>query len=55
MESFIFPEINIEGKKPPRVNTKARLITSDEPVQAYNNKLKKIRLEQEARKIEGKR
>ena len=49
MESFIFPDINIKGKKTPRVNTKARLITSDEHVQAYNDKLQQIRLDQEAK------
>ena len=37
------------GKKPPRVNTKAHLITSNENVKAYNNKIQKIRLEQEAK------
>ena len=49
MESFIFPDINIKGKKTPRVNTKAHLITSDEHVQAYNDKLQQIRLDQEAK------
>ena len=49
MESFIFPDINIKRKKPPRVTTKASLITSDEHVKAYNNKFEKIRLQQEAK------
>ena len=49
MESFILPEFNIRGKKQPRVNTKARMITSDEHVEAYNEKLEKIRLDQEAK------
>ena len=40
MESFIFPDINIKGKKPPRVNTKACLITTNEYMQDYNNKFK---------------
>ena len=43
------PEFNIRGKKQPRVNTKARMITSDEHVEAYNEKLEKIRLDQEAK------
>ena len=60
IESFIFPDINIKGKKRPRVNTKAHLITSNEHVQAYNNKIQKIRLEQEVKEnwgkeLEGKR
>ena len=49
MESFILPEFNVRGKKQPRVNTKARMITSDEHVEAYNEKLEKIRLDQEAK------
>ena len=49
MESFIFPDINIKGEKTPRVNTKARIITSDEQVQAYNDKPQQIRLDQEAK------
>ena len=49
IESFIFLDINIKGKKPPRFTTKALLITSDEHMKAYNNKIQKIRLEQEAK------
>ena len=49
MESFILPEFNVRGKEQPRVNTKAHMITSDEHVEAYNEKLEKIRLDQEAK------
>ena len=49
MESFIFPDINVKGKKTSRVNTRARLITSDEHVQAYNDKIQQTRLDQEAK------
>ena len=37
IKSFIFSDINIKGKEPPRVTTKAHLITSSEHVKAYNN------------------
>ena len=40
MESFIKGKVNIKGKKPPRVNTKACLITTNEYMQDYNNKFK---------------
>ena len=49
IESFVFPDINVKGKKPPRVTTKEGLITSDEHVKAYNDKIQKVRLEQEAK------
>ena len=35
MESLIFTEFNIRGKNPPRVNTKARMMTSDEHVEKH--------------------
>ena len=41
MENFIFLDINIKEKKPPRVTAKAQLFTSNKHVKAYNNKIEK--------------
>ena len=39
-DTFIFPEIN-QQKKHPRVNTKSRVLTSDEHMQMYDEKISK--------------
>ena len=41
MENFIFLDIKIKEKKPPRVTAKAQLFTSNKHVKAYNNKIEK--------------
>ena len=47
--SFIFPEINQSKQKQPRVVTKSRLLTSDEHIEMYNEKMNKKRQEEEAK------
>ena len=47
-DTFIFPEIN-QQKKQPRVNTKSRILTSDEHMQMYDEKISKKREEKEAK------
>ena len=45
---FIFPEMNQSKQKQPRLVTKSRLLTSDEHIQMYDEKINKKRQEEEA-------
>ena len=52
--SLIFPEMNQSKQKQPRVVTKSRLLTSDEYIKMYDEKINKKRQEEETKQKKEK-